>query len=122
MLVVCKASLAQTNPSQGDKAVSTNVTVPATRDTTHSRIITRCTPSRAEMLARPALIVVFSGGREIQRGKLSDSTLTGNINPKSIRSVNILQDTAGVKKYGNDARFGVVEVYLKDEKHPKKGK
>lgn len=32
----------------------------------------------------------------------------------SIKKVNVLKDTAAVKKYGEKGKFGVIEIYLKD--------
>lgn len=38
-----------------------------------------------------------------------------NINPNSIKSISVLKDESAVKKYGEKAKNGVVEIFLKNE-------
>ena len=35
-----------------------------------------------------------------------------------IKSINVLKDSAMVKKYGSNAKDGVIEIYLDDKKYP----
>ena len=62
------------------------------------------------------LFVYFSHAKEVLRD--SNSTTLSSLDPKIIKKVAILKDSVAVNKYGKDARKGVVEIYLDDEKYP----
>lgn len=70
------------------------------------------------MLAPKPLFVVFANGKEVMRTNKSDTTVLNTLNPNDIESVQVLKDTSSTKKYGKDAKAGVVEVYMKAGKYP----
>jgi hypothetical protein len=47
--------------------------------------------------------------------EVSQDTLNA-INPKDIEHINILKDSSAVNEYGERAKYGVVEIYLKKKK------
>jgi hypothetical protein len=44
------------------------------------------------------------------------------INPKYIKSINVLKDSIATKKFGPGAKAGVIQIYLDDDKYPDAGK
>jgi hypothetical protein len=74
-----------------------------------------CTPSRAGMAKNKPLVVVYSGKKHLE----ANDTALQLIKPETIKSIEVLKDSAAVGKHGESARFGVIEVYLNKEKYPK---
>lgn len=80
--------------------------------------ISNPSPSDGVEMHKP-LYVVFSAGKIILKATNEDILASHNITPASIQSVTVLKDSSGIKKYGNDARYGVVEIQMKDGVQPK---
>lgn len=74
-----------------------------------------CTPSRAHMASRKKpLFVIYSLNNIILKG----DTITGNLPPEAINSINVIKDSTANLKYGSAAKYGVIEIFLNDEKYP----
>ena len=61
------------------------------------------------------LYVIKSKNGEI---KVRCGNTLSTISPQAIKSINVSKDSVAIKKYGNEARDGVVEVFLNDDKYP----
>lgn len=75
-------------------------------------VIRICTPSRGQMI-KPPLYIIFYG-----KNKHIITQDTHSLDPQSIKSINVIKGAGALNKYGEDARFGAVEVYLKRGKRP----
>ena len=60
------------------------------------------------------LYIIFSHNQAFYQG----DTILKVIPPSSITSVKVIKDSISLKKYGPSAKFGVVEIYIDDEKAP----
>ncbi len=87
------------------------VKVPATASNSTIRI---CTPSRHNLLKPGPLCAIYSHNKIIALG---DSVLA-SLDPKMIKSICVLKDSAAIKAYGSVAKNGVIEVTIDDEKYP----
>jgi hypothetical protein len=81
----------------------------------HKPNILICTPSREQMLNSP-LYLVFYGKKQVLSIK-NRYAFSSPLNPRDIKSVNVLKGAEALQKYGDDAKFGAVEIYLKRGKH-----
>jgi hypothetical protein len=79
------------------------------KDTTIIRI---CAPSRGSIIAKP-LVIVYSHNKTF----ITDSSLN-TLNPKVIKSINVLKDSISTKQYGLAGRNGVIQIYIDDDKYP----
>lgn len=93
LLFTCSIALAQTAGQPGN-----NVTI---------RI---CAPSRAGMINRPPLWVIFLHDKTIYKSNVA----LDQLNPNDIEAINVLKDSTAVVKYGKTALYGVIEVHLKN--------
>jgi bla regulator protein blaR1 len=62
-------------------------------------------------------VIAQSAGNEplvIINGKKSDNNVLMSLNPKKIQRINVIKDSTATKKYGKDAKNGVVEVFVAD--------
>lgn len=84
------------------------------KDSAKSKAIRICTPSRASLIGQEPLYVIKSHGKVIINKFLNINTL----NPHYIKNLNIYKDSASVAKYGLEAKYGVIEITLDDEKYP----
>ena len=57
----------------------------------------------------PKITLIFADGKEIARDEMKD------INPANIQSISILKGESAIKKYGNKAKEGVIEIFTKNE-------
>lgn len=76
-------------------------------------IVRRCTPSRYNAL-HPPLYVVFYKGKVIVQA--DNDVFIQKIQPKNIKAIRIFKGDSAIKKYGEKARNGVIEVDLKYHK------
>src|SRR5699024_10352766 len=53
--------------------------------------------------------LVFINGKEV------DYAVLKALNPDKIESINVLKDKAAIAKYGDKAKYGVIEVTLKKD-------
>lgn len=70
-------------------------------------------------LTRKPLYVVFSSGKIIMKSTSQDTSVLNKIDPAFIQSMTVIKDSTAIKKYGSDAKYGVVEINMKDGKFPK---
>lgn len=74
-----------------------------------------CTPSRAHMASKKKpLVVIFSHNKIISKA----DTMSTDLSPEAIKSINVLRDSLANLKYGSAAQYGVIEIFLNDEKYP----
>jgi hypothetical protein len=99
-IIFCKVTLAQT-PMLGGKPGD-------------KKVILICTPSRASLIGQEPLYVLKTHGKELRSKYLK----LNSINPQQIKSLSVLKDSSVTKKYGQEAKYGVVEITLDDEKYP----
>jgi hypothetical protein len=95
-------------------ASKAQTSVQSAKDTT--KIIRICAPSRSSMLAPKPLVIVFTHRQP--NGIIMDVDSMSKINPKFIKSINVLKDSTATSKYGNAAKGGVIQIYLDDDKYP----
>ncbi|MBW4891544.1 hypothetical protein KXQ82_17585 [Mucilaginibacter sp. HMF5004] len=74
-----------------------------------------CAPSRSSILTKP-LVLIYTHNQTIRINIGIDSI--DKIEPKSIKSINVLKDAKATSMYGDAAKAGVVQIYLDDEKYP----
>lgn len=67
-------------------------------------------------MMHPPLYVVVSKNREFVTGSASDISL---INPDWIGSINVFKPPVPSAVLGSRALYGVVEVFINDQKYPK---
>ncbi len=89
------------------------VVSPPVKSDSAKTIVYICTASRAQLLS--ILYVIKSKNGEI---KVKGGNTLSSINPQAIKSINVFKDSTAIKKYGNEAREGVVEVFINDDKYP----
>jgi hypothetical protein len=75
-------------------------------------IIRICAPSRGSIITKP-LVIVYSHNKTF----ITDSSLN-TLNPKVIKSINVLKDSTSTKQYGLAGRNGVIQIYIDDDKYP----
>ncbi|MEJ6980835.1 hypothetical protein WG906_10265 [Pedobacter sp. P351] len=101
LFMACCVLFAWAQPSsQGQPGGSVNIRI--------------CTPSRAHLVIRKPLYVVFSHNKIIAKG---DSILPSLL-PDAIKSINVVKDSIANLKYGSAAQHGVIEIFLNDDKYP----
>jgi len=82
--------------------------------TTPNSTIRICTPSRHNLLKPGPLYVLYSRNTIIARG----DSLIPALDPKMIKSIYVLKDTAATKAYGLAGKSGVIEITIDDVKYP----
>lgn len=78
-------------------------------------VIRICTPSRAGIIKNKPLYVIFSDRKHF----IANETVFREVKPEIIKTINVLKDEAAIKKYGESARNGVIEIYIDVKKYPK---
>jgi len=82
--------------------------------TTPNSTIKICTPSRHNLLKPGPIYAIYSHNKIIALG----DSLHATLDPKMIKSIYVLKDSAAIKAYGKMAKNGVIEVTIDDEKYP----
>jgi hypothetical protein len=72
-----------------------------------------CAVNRRQVLS--VLYVIKSKNGEF---KVKGGNTLSSISPQAIKSINVYKNSTAIKKYGNEARDGVVEIFLNDDKYP----
>lgn len=70
-----------------------------------------CMPSRGQLINPPLCVVRFDK-KDFKLKSLND------LKPSDIDSISVLKDSVSTSKYGADARYGVVLIYIDHNKHP----
>lgn len=77
-------------------------------------VVKICGPSRTSLLnGEKPLYVIFSHGKTF-----ADFDSLPAIEPGAIKAINIVKGKTSTDKYGEKARYGVIEVTIDDKKHP----
>jgi hypothetical protein len=83
---------------------------------TATKIIRICAPSRSGIIAPKPMVLVYTHHQTIGIHMEVDSI--SKIDPKFIKSIKVLKDSAATRMYGDAAKAGVIQVYIDDEKYP----
>lgn len=78
-----------------------------------------CSPSRAEMLARPQPLYVFNIGKyqyKIDGKEMLINNKLSTISPQNIQSISIAKDKESISAYGDEGKNGVIIITFKDNK------
>ena len=79
-----------------------------------------CAPSRGQLIA-PPLYIIFSHNKIIYKSAPSVNKIDSSFNqipPAAIKSINVINSSEAVTKYGVTAKNGAIEIYLDDEHFP----
>ncbi|WCT11157.1 hypothetical protein [Mucilaginibacter jinjuensis] len=93
--------------------VLAQVTSPPAKSDSAKAIVRICAVNRGKALS--VLFVIKSKNGEV---RVKGGNVLSNINPQAIKSINVLKDSTATRKYGNEARDGVVEAVIDDDKYP----
>ena len=92
--------------------LSVQLAVAQADTSSHSKIVRICVPSKGQLLS-PPLYVIMQGDKIIYQDTTAAQKLS-EINPDHIKAINVINGPAAITKYGAKAKYGVVEVQLKD--------
>jgi hypothetical protein len=81
-----------------------------------AKIVRICSPSRSSILTSKPMVLVYS--HKQTSVIYIDVDSISKIDPKFIKSINVLKDSTATRIYGNGAKAGVIQIYLDDEKYP----
>jgi hypothetical protein len=76
-----------------------------------------CAPSRGQLITLP-LYVIFSHNKIIYKSAPSVNKIDSSFNqipPAAIKSINVINSSEAITKYGVAAKNGAIEIYLDDE-------
>jgi hypothetical protein len=107
-LMVCHLANAQVTP-----------TIPGApggkTDSVAGKVVHICMPSKSALLQPPPLYIVKSRDKEF---RVKSAKAMEFIEPNAIQTINVLRGDSITNKYGNEAKYGVIIITVKDDKYP----